>query len=547
MLRESLQNFLPRRQSLDRLTYKGQADILVIGGGIHGASFAHQAALNGFDTILLERDDYAQGTSSRSSKMAHGGLRYLEQFDLRQVFEGVKAREKLFKSANHICSPQKFLMPLQKDKKWQKFKVGLGLKLYDFFLTSPDRRHAWVDSEDPEFNPLGSRREQFDGGYVYYDGFVQDARLVLDTILAARQEGALCLNHVEVTEVKPQKGHRLLVKWIDKITDRSSEIEVGAVVNCAGAWVSDIGTNRSLRSLRSRVRFSQGSHILFSKPWKGTSLILPLKEPGRYYFVWPYHGGTLVGTTEREILLPQKDPVPSQDEINEIFARLEQDLPDSGLNRDSAYYCYAGIRVLPTEKKAFGVATSQISRRHRWFFHQGVLSLIGGKLTTAHRTTEEGLAIVRKLAEIEEKVVRAIERPLPGAGDLNTALSQFRSQCAKLNIDEKLVETSISRLGLKVNTFICPDGDASWLQPIGTICLRGELEFALRAEQAETLGDIMERRLSLESRPGYGIEALSEILALFKEHRPDADIEAQETAFLAKINTIKSLLGVKNS
>ncbi len=542
MTRETLKNFISRQETFTQLKSKKTADLVVVGGGIHGAAIARLAALNGFDTVLFELNDYASGTSSRSSKMAHGGLRYLESFDFQQVFEGVKAREELLKVANHITAPVDFLIPITKGDWLFKSKLTLGLHLYDLFLSGKERRHRWIKEDAEMMNFFGKRKEFFQGGFVYSDGIINDTRFVLDTILAAREEGAICINHTSVDRVSQMRNQRVLVSCTDCLLDRKYEIEAGAVINCAGPWVPDVGDTREIRGLRSQIRYSQGTHILFNKKWNGPALLLPLARKGSYYFVWPHYGGTLVGTTESELNSADRDPLPFKEEISEIYDRLKKDLPDSGLTPENAHYCFAGIRVLPVRKKGWGGSTSQISRKHKWLFNRGVLSLIGGKLTTAYWTAYEGLKIVARLAEVESRVVSTKSRGLPGSGNLKEITENFKKIALKEGVSLKLIEGAISRLGTRVQYFVDDPGDLSWLEPIANVCLKGEILLALNVEQAENLEDIMQRRIGAELMPDHGLAGLEEILTVLTQHRPDINIESERAKYKAKLSVIKSLL-----
>jgi glycerol-3-phosphate dehydrogenase len=513
MLRESLQNFNSRRENIAALS-RQPFDLLVVGGGIHGAAFAYLAALNGFRTVLLENADFAQGTSSRSSKMLHGGLRYLEHFDFGQVFEGVKAREDLFRIANHLCHPTQFLLPIKKGDWWYKFKVQIGLKLYELFLRDKARRSQWISASSNQFDPFGAARDNYIGGFLYSDGIMDDTRLVLDTLIASRQEGALCLNHVEIESLVQNQSGSIRVKWRDKLSDLAfGSFEVGGVVNCAGPWVHGVGNMPALKSLRYSFRLSRGSHLLFSKKWTKPSVILPLQEYGRYYFVWPHQGGTLVGTTEREVGNAPLNAEPSQEEIQEILGNLARDLPASGLDRSTLHSAYAGIRTLPVASTS-SAATGALSRKHRWFYEGGILSLVGGKFTTAFRTAAEGLKVIARMADLKERPVKFSDRLLPGAGDIEKESQEFRKLAEGQGVPNHLINRVINRLGTKVNSFIATD-DLSWFESISDVCLRGEVEFAVRVEQAETLDDLICRRLGLELIPGHGLDAIDKIGAIF--------------------------------
>ncbi|MCB0310678.1 MAG: FAD-dependent oxidoreductase, partial [Bdellovibrionales bacterium] len=403
--------FMSRSETIARIA-RAPRDILVVGGGIHGATFARLCALHGLRTVLLERSDYANATSSRTSKMAHGGLRYLQQFDFAQVFQGIRARETLYKSAAHLVSPQEFCVPVSSSSTLAKWKLAAGLTLYDLFVRDAARRHRWcpIEKLDSCLHEVGG--EQVTGGFIFSDGIMQDVRIVLESILAARQEGALCLNHASVESLKVLKDGSTEVGWYDRLDKKTYELKVGTVVNCAGPWVAQVGQLRAA-PIATRVRYSQGVHLLFDRPWEGPAIYLPLRLPGKHYFICPHWAGTLVGPTDREVNQPEADPLPTSEEVDQLLSQLAQDMPQLGLTRDKLHYCYAGTRTLPVRSQSGSTAT--MSRRPNWEYSSGMLNLVGGKFTTATWTVEQGFKILTKMAQVQLRKVSLRGRMLPGA------------------------------------------------------------------------------------------------------------------------------------
>ena len=523
--------FPARAEVVRTIAARSFADLVIIGGGIHGATLARCAAYQGISTVLFEGADYAGATSSRSSKMAHGGLRYLEQFDFRQVFEGIRAREDLFVSASHLVRPHEFFIPVTAGDRWFRLKLGVGLFLYDLLVRDRNRRHRWVG---PEGLPAGAPGV---GGFIYWDGIMDDVRVVLENLIAARQEGALCLNHAPVDRTTLLENGRVRVEWHDGLSGTSAHLEAGVVVNCAGPWAGTAGRAKP-GQLARRLRFSQGSHLLFRTPWRGPARFLPLPERGRYYFVWPHPAGTLVGTTERELEEPPLDPEPTPDEVEELLGRLRQDLPDSGLDRSTLHYAFAGVRSLPV--RGVGRKTSRLSRRHRWVFQNGVLTLLGGKYTTAAWTALEGLRTVYRLARLGRRPVSLARRPLPGAGDP----SEFRQRAARFGASPAAVERCINRLGNLGRMF--PE-DPVWFEVLPGGILRGEVEFALAVEQAESIEDLMRRHLGLEYLDGHGLESLAAIAAIVRLRRPELDVDAQVAGYRSRLDQLHHRLGIPSA
>jgi glycerol-3-phosphate dehydrogenase len=542
-LTEPSEPFPNRAGTIRQITALKRCDLLIVGGGIHGTTLAHFAALHGLSTVLLEANDYASGCSSRSSKMLHGGLRYLEYGDFTQVFEGIKARDSLFETARHLCEPLPFLIPVHK-RPFFKLKLGIGLKLYDLMLRAKARAHRFVKRDQDPLRALQPLLPPIDGAYLYYDGLMNDARIVIDTLIAARQEGAFCLNHASVEEVRSMSSEGgSLVLWRDHLTDTRHDIACGLVVNCAGAQAT--AAFRGIpESVAHSARFSRGSHLLFPDPWPYPAMLFPMAERGRAYFVWPHFTGTMVGTTERAIDTPEKDPLPSVDELDEICTRLAKDLPGANFDRKRAHYCFAGTRIMALKGGSSSRKTAALSRRHRWVFERGVLHLIGGKFTTAAWTAAEGMREIFKLAALKQPVVSFADRPLPGADHFEMRTAEFKASAEKYRVPQQLIDGAIRRLGGRVSDLIAGDDtfQQKMLTPVGARFLYGEIVIACDFEQAETLEDLMRRRLELEYDHDNGLSVLNEVATVFKECRPAVEIEPQIQAYKDRVKKIRELL-----
>ena len=526
-----------RSAVLSSMTNAGVYDMVVVGGGIHGAAVARLAAGYGFTTVLLEKNDYAAATSSRSSKMAHGGLRYLELLDFEQVFEGIKAREEMFDHVGNLVKPAEFLIPVPRGAWFFKLKLGIGLYLYDLMVKKGNRRHRWIPRSKLTFPGFHSGREDLMGCFVYTDGIMSDARLVIDNVIGARRYGADCLNYCEVKSMTRDESGISEVSAVDTKSGKEIKLKARLVVNCTGPWASMLASNLGAES--RPLKFSRGSHIIFNKPWTGPSLFLPMPGKARYYFVWPHPAGTMVGTTEREVSSVELDPLPSKDEMDEIFGRLEKDIPDAGLNRANACYAFAGIRTLPIRGK--DANSTVLSRKHIWTHVNGVLTLLGGKYTTASWTALEG---VKEAAQILGKPLSADAlksrtdlKELPGsASDVECEELQrsLATRGVSIESQKRLLGRYGKRLGDNYLEFI--DGSPEKLIELETM-------IALDTEQVENLEDLMRRRLELEYTEGHGEKYLPVVGEVFKRMRPEVDFEKETEAYLSRMRTIHSLLG----
>ena len=494
---------------------------LIIGGGVHGAACARLAARNGYSCVLAERGDYAGETSSRSSKMLHGGLRYLELLDFAQVAEGIRAREDLFRTAPHLCLPESFLIPLPHSARWFRWKLALGLTLYDQMGAPKERRHRFVSREEVTATGYRFGAAELDGAFLYTDGLTDDARLTLESVLDARHYGARCLNYLEVINIR-RVGAQFAVLCRNRLDGAEIEISAERVINCAGPWATDLLPDGPELSTEA-VRFSAGVHLLFDCLWSGPSLFLPMPGKSRYYFVWPHAGGTLVGTTERELPAAEFDPLPTAGEVDEVLARLACDLPRAKLDRSSLFYAYSGIRTLPVRGQ--GKGTARLSRRHRWIESQGVWTLLGGKLTTANATAWEGFQRAAQGVEGKRPLKSLEGAPYPGAGEAE-ALNRLREALIREGLDTTQAALLTRRLGVRARFLLAVP---SRLEPLTPHLTRGEVELALREEQAVTLEDILRRRTGIEFLPGALLPALEAIIPLLAAEQGSQEVaeEAQ--------------------
>ena len=526
-----------RAETISQLESGQVLDMVVIGGGIHGAAVARFAAAYGFKTALLEKADYSAATSSRSSKMAHGGLRYLELMDFEQVFEGIKAREEMFDNIGNLVKPEEFLIPVPAGAWFFRLKLGIGLFLYDLMVKKGNRRHRWIPRSKLTFPGFHSGRTDLMGCFVYTDGIMSDARLVVDNVVAARRYGALCLNYCEVKAMKRDDSGVSSVVARDTRTGKEITIRARLVVNCTGPWASTLAG--TLGAEPRPLKFSRGSHIIFNKAWNGPSLFLPMPGKARYYFVWPHAAGTMVGTTEREVSQVELDPLPSKDEIEEILGRLEKDIPDAGLNRESACYAFAGIRTLPIRGK--DANSTVLSRKHIWTHMNGVLTLLGGKYTTATWTAFEGVKEAAQLLgkPLSKETIQSREdlKRLPGSAT-DGEVAELERSLAGHGVAPEAQKRLLGRYGKRLG-----DNYLEYVDESPEKLIELETMIALDTEQVESLEDLMRRRLELEYTEGHGEKYLPIIREVFKRMRPEVDFDKEQGEYLARMRAINTLLG----
>jgi glycerol-3-phosphate dehydrogenase len=508
-------------------------EVVVIGGGITGAGVALDAASRGYSVALLERGDYAVGTSSRSSKMVHGGLRYLQNFDLGLVREALLERALMVQLAPHLVYPTPFLVAAFGEERRDR-KLGLGLNMYDVMATSragrsrrerraareeaddsywsPDRHRAIDRDEVLDLVPALAPRDPKDA-YLFYDCQTDDVRLVLTILGEAERFGAVMLNGAEVTEVLSENGRATGVAFVE--ADSGERMEVGAdhVVNATGVFADQIRPEELLGEEDvPRIAPSRGTHLLIDQadlPMGKAACIVPAGE-GRMIFSLPWYGRTLVGTTDNDFDGDAVHPRPAEEDVAYLLQAVN-DFFGTSLTDSDLVGAYAGVR--PLISTGDPRKSVDISRKAELYeTSSGMLTITGGKLTTWRRMAKQ---TVDRLVEREGREAPCHTHEIPlgmpagpeelqapdGVGKEATEQLSFRYGHAARKVLE------IARAEPKLARPIVP----------GRPDLLAEVALAARAEQARSVGDVLLRRTRL------GILAAPE-LRTAKAVRPVADV-----------------------
>jgi glycerol-3-phosphate dehydrogenase len=368
-------------------------DIIIIGGGATGSGIALDASLRGFKTLLLEKNDFSEGTSSRSTKLVHGGVRYLEaavkgldkdQFNL--VKEGLKERSRLLKNAPHLCSRLTLITPIY--KWWELPYMFVGLSLYDLVSGKRGLGRSSIVSKNKMLKKFPDiKTKGLVGGVKYYDGSFNDARLNITLIQTAAKYGAECKNYHEVEEFLYEDGKILGVKVRDKISNEVLSYEANAVVNATGIF-SDKVRKLDEKDAKEMLNLSSGIHIVLDEKYlpSNEGLMIPKTEDGRVLFVLPWMGKCLVGTTDEKTEL-QERPEVSQKDIEYILKHLEIYF-DLKIDKSEILSSWCGIRPLVAPDK--NASTSSIVREHLITSSDSdLISIIGGKWTTYRKMAQE--------------------------------------------------------------------------------------------------------------------------------------------------------------
>jgi glycerol-3-phosphate dehydrogenase len=352
-------------------------DLLVCGGGVYGAWTAYDAALRGLKTAIIDKGDWAGGTSSASSKLIHGGLRYLETFDFKLVKKSLSERQMLLHCAPHRVWPLRFGIPVTQNGRLNRLSLALGLSLYDGLAGQLAQNQHFHYHNKPDFIAKFSAINTAGllAGFTYFDAQTDDARFVLEIIDGAGLAGAVCVNYCAVDSFVEENGRIKGVKVCDQITGEFAEIKAKQVVDTTGRW------SVNLRKTSPDFRLSKGIHLLLPKIDHEDALLLTANSDGRVFFVIPWYGKTLVGTTDSNYQGDLDKLTVTEEEETYLLAEVNRALPSLAWTAAEVIGRYAGLRVL---RQSNNDSPGSISRD--WSLEtapNGLLSSIGGKFTSA--------------------------------------------------------------------------------------------------------------------------------------------------------------------
>lgn len=391
---------MKRNEMLAKLEDTKIWDIIIIGGGATGTGIAVDAASRGYKTLLLEKNDFSSGTSSRSTKLIHGGVRYLQQGNISLVMEALKERGILRRNAPHLVKNLKFIVPVY--DWWEGPFYGIGLKLYDMLAGKEGLGDSERISKEetirliPNIEQSGLR-----GGVIYYDGQFDDSRLVVNLVRTAAEQSAVLLNYFPVNAFIKESGFLKGVAAIDKESSKEYIIKGKVIINAGGPF-SDLIRQLDEPDCRNLIKPSQGTHIVLDGSFLSGSdaIMVPHTDDGRLFFAIPWHNNVLVGTTDTNLKGDIFSPIPDSCEIDFLLNHAARYL-DKDPQKIDIKSVFAGVRPLvtdPNEEK-----TAEISREHIvTISHSGLISIAGGKWTTYRKMAEEVLEKAIMIGELEK-------------------------------------------------------------------------------------------------------------------------------------------------
>ncbi len=475
-------------------------DLVVIGGGISGAAVAQQAARRSWRVLLVEQRDFAWGSSSRSSKLVHGGLRYLRQGDFKTTLHSVRERERLMQEAPELIEPQSFLFADCAGRKPPRWLFQAGLVIYD--LMAGRRGHRWADLAEVRRLAPGLAPSAMRGALVFQDAKTDDARLVMRVLAEARRDGAVVLNYVAAGALQLDAGKVSGIGLQDILSGQRFDVTARSVVNATGAWADRlrgaVGGAPMLRPLR-------GSHLLVPFWRLPLAQSISLMHPGdrRPVFFYPWEGATLIGTTDLDHHQDlDREASITNAEVDYLLAAVNDQFPGQKLCADDICSCYAGVRPVRDDGAA---SASKAARDHAVIDEAGLVTLTGGKLTTFRLMAQDALALAARHAD---KPFAHDDAPVfTPVGAMDPGWSPF--------VRHRLA----ARYGYRARELGAQAGDGELQTVPGTQTLWLELALAARFEAVAHLDDLLLRRtrLGLLLRRG-GHDYLARIRTLCEPH-----------------------------
>ncbi len=519
----------PRSQAVEAAS-KIEFDLAVVGGGIVGAGIAQDAASRGLSVILLEKRDFASGTSSKTTKLIHGGLRYLEQLHFGLTRQLLHERALLEKLAPHMVRDFSFVLPILKQNRFFGFKAGLGLTLYDFLAMDviKDHRHTRLSPREVLESAPGLNHEEIVGGLRFHDCITDDARLVMEVVKSACQEGALAINYMEVTGFRVEAGRLVAIKCHDCYAGGDMEIRAKAYVNAAGIW-SDKLMQMLDPAWHPRCSPAKGIHIMVPQSAfeTNTALFLPTRD-GRYVFVVPWQRAVMIGTTDTGYRGDNDNPLANVDEVDYLIEVVNTYAGTSRITRNDVIATWAGLRPLVgSPPSQSGKATGNVSREHLIYVGPyKVVGLLGGKLTNYRIMSDQVLMKVfeeHPQLAAQAKPGRTARIMLGGFSDKQdylTATAHIAARARKLSIEPATLDHLIASYGKDADQVltvvendpqlaerVCPD-----FPPI-----MAEIPFSIVNESAMLLEDLLFRRMRMGLvHQGQCLDAIPKVARLVK-------------------------------
>ncbi|MCK3684734.1 glycerol-3-phosphate dehydrogenase/oxidase [Maribellus sp. YY47] len=472
---------MKRNKLLEELSSQKDYDIVIIGGGATGLGVAVDAASRGYRTILIEQHDFSKGTSSRSTKLVHGGVRYLAQGDVRLVVEALRERGRMRRNAPHLVKDMRFI--IGNYKWWERSFYTIGLTCYDVLAGKMGLGRSLPMTSKSVIKEIpGLKKEKLKGGVVYHDGQFDDSRLAISLVQTAFDNGGTCINYMKATGlIKNAKGKVAGVDAVDALTGTEYRINAKSVINATGVFVDEL-MGLDAPEGEKKVRPSQGVHLVVNKEFLGgkSAIMIPKTDDGRVLFGVPWHDKVVLGTTDTPLNHAELEPRALEEEVDFILDQAGKYLAKQP-KRSDVLSVFAGLRPLAAPTKNDGQKTKEISRSHKLYKSKsGLITITGGKWTT-----------YREMAE--EVVNEAIKTNGLPAKECVTA--DMRIHGYAKDVDESKWDYVYGSDIEKINKLIKKEGKYDALLHPDYTFKEAHVVWAVREEMAQTVEDVLARRV----------------------------------------------------
>ncbi|WP_303674388.1 glycerol-3-phosphate dehydrogenase/oxidase [Vampirovibrio chlorellavorus] len=516
-------------------------DLIVIGGGINGTGIARDAALRGLSVLMLEKNDFGSGTSAYSSRLIHGGLRYLANLELDLVYESLAERELLLKNAPHLVRPLALGLPAYRGGKTPFWMIELGMWMYDalsVFKSLPWHRMFSAAAFAERYPSLSQRNLQ--GGTVYYDAQVEFPELIcVENAMAAKATGyASMLNHAQVVDFELKNGRITGVEFEDTLTGQRYQVQGKGVINAAGPWLDQVialtpmDTVRPASTLRPRIGGTLGTHIVIPRFASGpdTALYVEAESDGRPFFIIPWRKDFyLIGTTDLPFTGDLDQAAGSLEEVHYLLRETNRVLPQANLSVNDVLYSYAGVRPLPA---VTADQPGKISRKHWIEDHardtrnpiQGLVSVIGGKLTTYRNLAQATVDTAVRAFDLRlphgQKVPKSATQHLPLPGGTGIAsIERYKADhmaaaSQRFQVAPEVIAHLIDLYGSGYDQVLSLlSENEAWKQPLCSagLDIRAQVIFAIRKQMACTVSDVMLRRIGCAFNADAGMQSVQQV------------------------------------
>jgi len=488
-------------------------DLLVVGGGINGAAIAHLAAKRGMKVALLEKGDFASGTSSKSTKLIHGGIRYLENLEVDLVWESLRERHVQLEAAPHLVKPLPFVIPVYEGDKRPLWMMQLGVFLYDLlagkYRVKP--RKNLTREEVIRLEP-GIEQKGLKGGVLYYDAQMDDARLCLENVLMAAHYGAHVANYVKAVSFVKENGRVAGVRAHDMLGIKEFEVRAKRVICAVGPWTNEF-LRLDIPNAKKKVRTTKGIHIVLKGEISKHAVLIGSQSDRRIFFLIPWMGNSLIGTTDTDYVASPDRVKVEQEDLDYLMRESRRVFPGLDFSSDKILATFAGLRPLIRK----GGSASQVSRKHLFYASKsGVIFVVGGKYTTYRKVAEDcmnrmqgtgsqmGSDPLTPLRGLTPFVLYGSEA-ITETSEVVAARSGLEREVAQSLMDlygsryKEVLKLCEKNPGLKEKVSNDP--------PV----IKAQLVYSVETEMARTVEDITDRRLSLVFRGPVSASTLAAI------------------------------------